>query len=260
VNRFLTELPAPEAAELIGPDSIVIQPLGAIEQHGPHLPLNTDFVLGEACVCAGMAAHGDALDLWALPPLAYTRSVEHVWQPGTVALSTTTLLAVLEDIGAAVARLRAKRLVLFNAHGGNTSMLNAACRDLRLHHGLMTFLVHPMLPPDHGGVDTTEGEFGLGIHGGHMETSMMLHLRPDLVRMNKAQRHVPEALSRNKHVGFGGSVSFGWLSNDFGPSGVIGDPTKASSADGEQAMREITASLGEQLAEVKTFDFANYQA
>jgi len=239
---------------------VVLQPLGAIEQHGAHLPLNTDLTLAESAVCAALDMHGEALDLWALPALAYTRSLEHTWQPGTVTLSTETMLAVLNDIGASVAKLGARRLVLFNAHGGNTSLLNAACRDIRLHHGLMMFLVHPVLPPDHGGQDDSADELGMGIHGGDLETSLMLHLRPDLVHMDVAARHVPEALARNRHVRFGGSVSFGWLSDDFGPSGLIGDPTGASAEAGERAFRGIVSGLGDQLAEVKTFDFEHYRA
>ncbi len=103
-----------------------------------------------------MQERGDDLDLWLLPPLAYTKSNEHAWSAGTVWLSASTLLAVLDDIGRSVATLPAKRLVFLNGHGGNSSLLNVACRELRLKHGLMTFLAHPFVPPDQGGRAETD--------------------------------------------------------------------------------------------------------
>jgi creatinine amidohydrolase len=130
---------------------------------------------------------------------------------------------------------------------------------MRLRHGLMTFLLHPVMPPASGGETSAENELGMGIHGGHAETSLMLHLRPDLVDMAAAKRHVPANLASNKHVRFGGGVSFGWLSNDFGPSGVIGDPTRASAEAGAQSFEQVVRLLGDQLAEVARFDFADYQ-
>lgn len=252
-------LRAPDVGRRCGPRAVLVQPLGAIEQHGDHLPLNTDLIVASAACEAVAQAHGEELDLWLLPPLAYTRSVEHTWRAGTVALSTETMLAVLDDVGECLAQTGARRLAFVNGHGGNTAILNAACRDIRLRHGLMTFLLHPFLPPDHGGA-SADGELGMGIHGGHVETSVMLHLAPELVEMASARRHVPEALANNRHVRFGGDVAFGWLSNDFGPSGLIGDPTGASADAGRQMFETIVRNLGDQLAEVAAFDFEAYQA
>ena len=130
-------------------------------------------------------------------------------------LSATTLLAVLDDLGRCVATTPAQRLVFLNGHGGNSALVNVANRELRLHHGLMTFLAHPGLPADQGGSSPAD-ELGMGIHGGTDETSMMLHLAPELVDMTTAERQVPEHLADNRYVRFGGPVSFGWLSNDFG--------------------------------------------
>lgn len=253
-TRHLADLRAPEIAESIGPESILIQPIGAIEQHGPHLPLSTDLVIAEATANAVVEHAGDELDLWALPPLAYSKSNEHAWSPGTVWLSPTTLLAVLDDLGRCLATLPSKRIVFLNGHGGNSSLLNVACRELRLHHGLMTFLMHPAIPPDQGGESST-GEHGMGIHGGTGETSLMLHLRPDLVDMSGASRNVPSALQANDHVRFGGSVTFGWLSNDFGPDGHIGDPTTASAEQGAAAFADSTAMLVAALREVAALEF-----
>jgi creatinine amidohydrolase len=226
--------------------------VGAVEQHGPHLPYSTDLIVAQAAAGAVVERFGDELDLWLLPPLPYTKSNEHAWDSGTIWLSASTMLAVLDDIGRCVARSGARRLAFVNGHGGNTALLNVACRELRQQHGLRTFLLHPFVPPDHGGVSAA-GELGMGIHAGHDETSMILHLRPDLVDMSLATRHVPEELARNKHVRFGGSVTFGWLSDDFGPHGVIGDPTTATAQDGAALFAACVATLGEACAEVTAF-------
>src|SRR6476646_7230054 len=167
-TRHLADLRAPQVAELIGPDSVLVQPLGAIEQHGPHLPFSTDYVIAGEVAEAVVQERGDELDVWLLPSLAYTKSNEHAWSAGTIWLSATTLLAVLDDIGRCVAMTPARKLVFMNGHGGNSALAGVANREIRLHHGLMTFLAHPGVPPDQGG-HSPESELGMGIHGGTEE-------------------------------------------------------------------------------------------
>ncbi len=255
-SRFLPDHSAHGLQRRLTADSVIMQPLGAIEAHGPHLPLSTDFVLAEATAQAAIAAHGDRLDLWLLPTLAFTKSNEHAWAPGTFWLSAQTMLAVLDDLARCLTLTPARTLVFVNAHGGNSALLQVACRDLRLKYGLRTFLLHPWKATEGG------NELGMSIHAGHDETSMMLHCRPDLVDMSVAVRRVPEHLATNKHVKFGGSVSFGWLSNDFDPPalpdqlplGMIGDPTRATAEHGKTCFESIVDTMGEQLEEVRSFD------
>ena len=255
-SRRLSELRASDLEANVTAGSILILPLGAVEQHGPHLPLNTDLVIAQRCAEAVVAAGGDRLDLWLLEPLAYTKSNEHAGTPGTVWLGPETLLRVLDDIGRSVAATPARKLALLNGHGGNSSLLNVACRELRLAHGLETFLLHPSLPPDQGGSGHGgDGELGMGIHAGFAETSIMLALAPELVRMDLAARNVPEHLAANRHVRFGGSVTFGWLAGDFGDSGVIGDPTGADGATGAALFDRAVADLVEALGEIASFRF-----
>jgi creatinine amidohydrolase len=184
-----------------------------------------------------------------LPALSYTKSDEHDWAPGTVWLSWDTLMRTVVDIGRSVANTPARTLVFYNGHGGNIALLQVALRELRRQFGLRTFLFGAAIPAGDG----VEGpdERGFGIHGGHGETSLIMHLRPDLVDLSLAAREVPDALADFDYVKFnGGPVSFGWLSNDFGPTGVIGDPTGATAewgaelfdravTDGVAALREI---------------------
>ena len=95
----------------------------------------------------------------------------------------------------------------------------------------------------------------MGIHGGLDETSVMMHLRPDLVDLSKAERNVPEWLADNEHVKFGGSVQFGWLSDDFGPVGHIGDPTGSSAELGAALFENAVTFLCDQMREIVEFDF-----
>jgi creatinine amidohydrolase len=252
-SRHLAELRAPDFDRLVTDRSIFVQPLGAVEQHGPHLPFNTDLLIADRVATAAVERVGDELDVWLLPPLAYTKSNEHAWSSGTIWLSATTLLAVLDDIGRCVAMTDARKLVFMNGHGGNSALVGVANREIRLSHGLMTFLAHPGVPPDQGG-ESPASELGMGIHGGTEETSLMLHLAPDLVDMSTAIRNVPEQLADNKHVRFGGTVGFGWLSNDFGPDGHIGDPTDATAESGAVLFEGAVEAFCEALAEIAEFD------
>ncbi len=251
MRRHLAELRLPDLGRL-SESSILIQPVGAIEQHGPHLPFDTDLVIPSRTAEALVERVGDDLDLWMLPPMAYSKSNEHSWAPGTVWLSARTLLAVLDDIGRSVAGLPAKKLVFLNGHGGNSALLNVACRDILLEHGLQTFLMHPMLPPDQGGASAPT-ELGMGIHGGHDETSLMLHLAPDSVAPSLPPAVIPEHLADNRYVRFGGPVSFGWRSDDFSHEGHIGDPSGASARDGAALFEAIVGHLSAALEEVARF-------
>jgi len=241
-------------AESLTASSVIVLPVGAIEQHGPHLPLSTDLLIADELCQRVVAERGDELDLWLLPPLAFTKSNEHAWAPGTVWLSATTLLAVLDDIGRSLATLPTNRLAFVNGHGGNTALLSVANRDLRLAHGLMTFLLQPRQPRDSGG-ESDADELGMGVHGGRDETAMVLHLRPDLVDMQLAVRSIPDEMDAREHVKFGGDVPFGWLANDLSAGGAIGDPTLATAELGKALTDGAVRELGDALAEVAAFQF-----
>lgn len=254
VTRFIGDLRAPEIAGALTAESIVVLPLGAIEQHGPHLPLNTDFVVADAAARAAVERVGSETNAWLLPTLAYTKSNEHLWAAGTMSLTASTLMAVLDDIGRSVATTPARKLLFINGHGGNSALTAMMNREIRLKYGLQTFLAHPHMPADQGG-SSAESELGMGIHGGMDETSVMLHLRPDLVDMSLAVRRVPEKLAKNEQVRFGGRVAFGWLSNDFFPDGHIGDPTGATAEIGARMFESCVDSLCGALREISQFDF-----
>jgi creatinine amidohydrolase len=237
----------------MGPGIVAIQPIGAIEHHGPHLPLATDAIIAEEVARAVVEDRAD-LPLALLPTLSYGLSSEHLWAPGTISLSPSTMLSVLDEVGASLARAGVPRLVFLNGHGGNSALLRVACREIRVRHGLLTFLVHPHLPVDQGGEsNAADPEEGFAVHGSAGETSMVLHLRPDLVDMSLAETSLPRWLADYHHIGFGGEVSFGWTSEDIAPSGVIGDPTLASAERGKAGFESCVERLGSVMAEVSRF-------
>jgi len=134
-----------------------------------------------------------------LPSLAVSKSNEHAWSPGTLWLSAATLLTVLDEIARCVATTPVRKIVFLNRHGGNSSLLQVASRDILLAHGLRTFVMHPSVPPDQGGTSPA-AELGMCIHAGVEETSVTLHLRPDLVRLELGKRSVPEHLASFERV------------------------------------------------------------
>jgi len=258
VGGRLEELTGPLAALALDAEATVLVPIGAIEQHGPHLPLSVDWIIADEVAQAVAERAGDELPVWVLPTLPFSKSNEHAWSSGTIWFSQETMMHVLDDIGRCVAESGAKRIVFLNGHGGNATLLNVACRELRLAYGLLTFLVHPFVMPAYSAAEPDAGsstELGMGIHGGLEETAVMLHLRSDQVDMTKAVRNVPEWMADHDHVKFGGSVQFGWLSNDFGDHGHIGDPTGATAEQGAELFEASVAMILDQLRDIVTFDF-----
>lgn len=163
-------------------------------------------------------------------------------------------MATLVDLGRSVAATPARKLVFLNGHGGNTALLNVAIRELRRRFGLQTFSMGAGYVRAGTGSDGEPDELGMGIHAGYGETSLVLHLRPDLVDLSLAERNLPEHLADLKHIGFNGfPVNFGWLSNDFGPSGVIGDPTGASADRGAALFETSVGNAVAALDEISRF-------
>lgn len=258
IQRFI-DLSGPESAQRLTADSVAVLPLGSIEHHGPHLPLSTDLTVADMFSTALVDHVAPDTDAWLLPPLAYTKSDEHAWASGTMWLSWDTLMRILVDLGNSLVASPVRRLVFLNGHGGNSALLQVASRELRRRFGLRTFLMHPGRPVDQGGKSAADdeigmGELGMGVHGGRGETSMMLHLRPDLVKMDLAVRSVPDQLTAYDHVGFGKSVSFGWLSDDFGTGGVLGDPRGATAEQGKAAFEAALDHCAEAMREIARFD------
>ena len=180
-SRLIGDLTSPEVSKLLSESSILCLPIGSIEQHGPHLPLNTDVVLAEEFTRRIIARWGESLDLWQLPTLAISLAREHEWAPGTMSLSIQGMTAFMRDLGREIARaLPARNLVIINGHGGNRGILEALAQDLRADFGLNVCVLHPA-----AWVEVDANAAIPEIHGGKNETSMMLAIAPQLVRRDQ---------------------------------------------------------------------------
>ncbi|MQY25500.1 creatininase family protein [Nocardia aurantia] len=247
-TRRFADLTTAEVPRALSRDSVLVLPTGALEPHGPHLPLRTDLLIAERTAAAAVdraAAAGQ--DVWLLPALGYTKSDEHAHFPGALWLRADTLMRTVVDIGRSIAATPARRLLFVNCHGGNSALLEVALRELRRRFDLQTFLYGGPARPG-------PTEEGFGIHAGWAETSVMLHLAPELVDMAEARSAVPHAIAGHKHVGFGKSVRFGWLADDFAESGVIGDPTGATAEIGAELFATNVDTLVAALPEIAEFD------
>jgi creatinine amidohydrolase/Fe(II)-dependent formamide hydrolase-like protein len=235
---------------------VVVQPIGAIEQHGPHLPVMTDAFVAERIALGAVGRLPDDAPVWVLPTLHYGKSTEHLGRAGTISLSTRTLLSVCEDVGRSVAASGFRRLVFVNGHGGNPSTLDTVARDIRVETGLMVFPVTTGrlgVPDD---LDVPDAEFS--IHGGHVETSLMLALDPTSVRMDRAEeggRGVAELYADKRHLTLEGVVPSAWVTDDLSANGVIGDPVKATEEFGHRIVDAYETRLAEALLEIVGFEF-----
>ncbi|MEP1199544.1 creatininase family protein [Tateyamaria sp.] len=232
--------------------AIAILPLGATEQHGPHLPFSVDTTLTEA-VLARTKTTANALQL---PTLSVTKSDEHIAHAGTLTLSAETLLVVLRDITASVARAGVKRLVYFNGHGGNTALLEVAVRAARIDHGLIAARASWFAFADLSGFDPSAMAHDL--HAGDTETSAMLAARPDLVNMDLAQdfqTKMQDWETAGHLTGLTGQPARpGWTIDDLNAEGALGNAAAATAEKGEILLNSAAQGFARWLD-----DFAGFE-
>lgn len=239
-RRFWTEFRAPEYRAIDPMRTIAILPTAAVEQDGPHLPVGTDAMIGQG-LCDLLAARAPAdIDLRILPMMAVGKSNEHLWAPGTLTLSAETALRAWTEIGLSVARAGVRKMVILNSHGGNADLISIVARELRVRAGM--FVVRAGWTafglPD--GVYSDQ-ETRFGIHGGDMETSLMLHFRPDTVDMSAARDFRSSAESGA--ISPIGAVAYGWIASDLNPDGVVGEAHLASAEKGRVTAEKITTDV-----------------
>jgi creatinine amidohydrolase len=240
---------------------IAVLPLAAVEQHGPHLPVGVDTFIAEAYLARARKILPDELPVTFLPVQRIGVSVEHLAYPGTLTLSAATAIGVWTELGECLARAGLRKLVLVTSHGGNVAAMELVARDLRARLRMLAVTVgwHRFGYPD----DTFSGEEKRhGIHGGDIETSLMLAAKPDTVRMEKAPNAAPatvEMAREFKWLGAYRPAGFAWMTQDLNATGAIGDATLASAGKGDAALTHGAAALVELLREVDRFDLARLQ-
>lgn len=258
-SRYWAEVTAHDfalaQAQGLAAQTIALLPLGATEQHGPHLPLQVDTALAEGIVAAALAQLPAQLPVLALPTQAIGLSVEHQAFPGTLSLQPATLLALWTELGACVARAGVKKLLLFNAHGGNVSSMDIVARQLRQQHGLLVYHSSwfnlPLPQALHGAFSAHEHRFG--VHGGEVETSMLLHLAPGQVHMQRAQNFASTSAERAQQfpiLGNGKSAKLGWAMQDYNPQGAAGNAAAADARRGQALVTAAAQALAQLLQEI----------
>ena len=235
--------------------TVAILPVGAVEQHGPHLPLKVDTALVEGVVDAALPLMAADVSVLVLPTQAIGLSLEHQDYAGTLSLSPATLLAVWTELGACVARAGVKKLLIFNAHGGNVSSMDIVARQLRMQCGLLVYHSSWFNLPQPAGVNEafSAHEHRFGVHGGETETSMMLHLAPELVRMEHARNFASSSEVRARQfpiLGNGKSAKLGWAMQDYNPQGAAGNAAAADAQRGQVLVQGAAASLAQLCAEI----------
>lgn len=262
-SRFWADLGTQDFARLIetgeSARTIAVLPVAATEQHGPHLPLSVDTVLVDGVVAAALPHLAPELSVLVLPTQAVGLSPEHARFPGTLTLKAETVMRLWTDIGESVAAAGIKKLVLFNAHGGQVSVMDIVARDLRARLDMLVFSVSwfnlPLLDAQGQDLnalfDATEHRFG--IHAGEIETAMMLALNPERVDMGKAKNFRSTAQDRAQQfaiLGNGRSAKLGWQMQDYNPTGAVGNAAAATADTGHKVVDAAGLSLARLLGEL----------
>ncbi len=254
-SRYWQDLTTEDFTRLDPAACVALLPVAAIEQHGPHLPVSVDATLNAGVLDAAIALLPADLPLLVLPAMPVGKSDEHIAFPGTLTLSAETLTRLWTEIGDSVFRAGLRKLVLFNAHGGQPQVMEIVARDLRLRHRMLVVTANWFsfgMPP---GLYAAEEEMH-GIHGGDIETSMMLHLRPDLVRRDLLSHFRPASIGlarEYRYANFLGPSPIAWATQDLNAEGACGDAAGATAEKGAATLAHAAAALAAMLEEVSRF-------
>lgn len=246
---------APEYVNIDPMRTIAILPTAAIEQHGPHLPVGTDTIIANGMLDQLRADCPETLDIRILPVQAVGKSNEHLWAAGTLTLTAPTALAAWTEIGLSVARAGVRKIVIVNSHGGNLDLCSILSRELRVRAGMLAVKTQWSafgLPPD----VFSEREAKFGIHGGDGETSLLLAFRPDTVDMALAADFRSSA--EGAAISPIGPTSYGWISSDLNPAGVVGDAHLGTAEKGRITAKHMVAGFIDLLRKVEAMDLAGF--
>jgi creatinine amidohydrolase len=258
-SRFWADLTTRDFARLQASGAaaqvVAVLPVAAIEQHGPHLPVSVDTTLVDGVIAATLPHLGADLPVLFLPTQQVGKSNEHIRFPGTLTLSPETVIRVWTEIGESVARAGVRKLVLFNAHGGQVSIMDIVARELRTRCDLLVYSTNWYTLPLGAAVtgQFTPEEHRFGIHAGDMETSMMLALKPQ--RVDMAQARDFRSTSQDRAAAFtilgnGTSAKLGWQMQDYNAMGAAGNASLATAAKGRAVVDEAARQLALLLDEV----------
>ncbi len=254
--RSWQTLTTEEAAALAIRDPVIVLPMAATEQHGPHLPLSTDLDDALGLLSEAMRQLPDTFPVWALPPQAVGTSGEHTRFAGTLSLESELLTETVVQLGAAVANTGIRRLLVWNAHGGNQATIDVAALRLRHEHELLVVKASYFGFPRPEHTELPDHEWQYGLHGGAVETGMMRYLRPELVRTDQLRRFASldeELAGAMDRVRADGAMSFAWLAGDLNPDGVVGDARLGTEKLGAQLVSHYGRVLAGIIRDTRAF-------
>jgi creatinine amidohydrolase len=250
-ERYLPYLSWTQIAEL--PDkanTVIVLPAGSTEQHGAHLPCAVDTIIAAGVVGHALARLHAEVPAFALAPITYGKSDEHLHFPGTVTIDGNTLLETVTQIGESVYRMGFRKLLIVNGHGGQPQVMEMAARELRLRHGDYVVLPHfTWRVPHTAGKYLSEREKRLSMHAGHAETAILMALAPDTVRMAHAVANYPPEFP-SQVLSSDGRPACAWTARDFGTSGVIGDPLPATPEQGHDILDSLATSWAQGIVDL----------
>ena len=257
--RFWADIKSPDFSSIDKARCIAVLPVGAVEQHGPHLPLNVDATLVDGVIAATLPHLPAALPVLFLPTQAIGFSPEHTAFAGTLTLKAETIIALWTELAESVARTGVKKLVLLNSHGGQVGLLDVVARDLRARLGLLVYSVNwfnlPLLDAKGESLSNlfSAEEHRFGIHAGDIETSMMLALKPDQVDMREAQNFHSTSQDRAEKfsiLGDGRSAKLAWQMQDYNLHGAAGNASAATAEKGRAVLSAAGLSLATLLVQI----------
>jgi creatinine amidohydrolase len=259
LHRYWSDLTTADFASRDKARTIAVLPVAAIEQHGPHLPLSVDTDIANGVVAASLPHIAPDLPALFLPTQTVGYSPEHTAFGGTLTLKAETLLRLWTEIGECVAASGVKKLVLFNTHGGPGGLLDVGARDLRARLGLLVYSVNwfhlPLLDAEGRDLNAmfSADEHRFGIHGGEIETSLMLAIAPARVRMEHATNFASKSQDRAGQfsiLGNGKSAKLGWQMQDYNAHGAVGNAAAATAEKGHAVLAAAGRSLARLLSEI----------
>jgi creatinine amidohydrolase len=253
-SRWWWDLTTRDFAALDAERLVAIVPVGAVEQHGPHLPVGVDAAINAGIVARAVELLPQDCPALVLPMTPVGKSDEHLAFPGTLTLSHETLGRVWYELGASVHRAGLRKVLFFNSHGGQPQLLEIVCRDLRVKLGM--FAASAMWSQL---IDISDlfdaAEIKHGIHGGQIETSMMLHLHPEIVDMERAENFaaVTVEIERGAELLGRGAAYFGWQAQDINPAGVCGNAAAATAKLGRELVERAARGLASLTEEISNY-------
>jgi creatinine amidohydrolase len=254
--RDWTEIHWPDVSGAGSARWIAVLPLAATEQHGPHLPLGTDVMIAQAYLARVYELLPDTLPVTFLPLQPVGISTEHIGYPGTLTLPTEVALKTWMALGESVARAGIKKLVMVTSHGGNSAAMTLVAQDLRAQQGLLAVTTAWSRFGAPEGLFSEE-ELHHGIHGGAVETSIMLARYKQQVRSERIGDFRPSDIAMEKDYRWLSAhrpAPFAWQAQDLHESGAAGDATLASAEKGQRLLDHGARAFCELLADVDKFD------